>query len=217
MKPENKQLLIAGAAELGVQLSEFQAGLVDAYLSHLDKWAAKMNLTAVKGERERVVKLVLDSLALAPLLDQGMRVADVGSGAGLPGLPVKIARPDLYMTLIESRRKRADFLGEVERRLGLQGLTVFAGRAEEYKDAPFDAALVRAVGRLGELALPCRKLVKQGGLVLAMKGPAPEKEIAEDDAQIQKTGFRIKELKHYRLPDGAGGRSIVVMEKTRSR
>jgi 16S rRNA (guanine527-N7)-methyltransferase len=213
MEPENKELLIAGAAELGAPLAEGRAEAVGEYLALLEKWAQKMNLTAVKGERERVIKLVLDSLAPAPLLGEGQRVADVGSGAGLPGLVVKIARPDLYMTLIESRRKRADFLGEVVRRLKLSGVEVFPGRAEDYKGETFDAALARALGRAGELTRLCRGLVKPGGLILAMKGPAPEAELDEDDAQIRKAGFRVREIRPYRLPENALARTILVLEK----
>jgi 16S rRNA (guanine527-N7)-methyltransferase len=217
MKPENKKLLMAGAAELGAPLAEGQAEAVGEYLALLDKWAEKINLTAVKGERERVVRLVLDSLAAAPLLGEGLRVADVGSGAGVPGLMVKIARPDLYLTLIESRRKRADFLAEVVRRLKTSGIEVFPGRAEDYKGETFDAALARAVGRAGELAMLCGPLVKPAGLILAMKGPAPEAELMEDEAGISQAGFRVKEIRRYRLPDDDVLRTIVVLEKTMAR
>jgi len=215
MEADNQEILIAGARAFEVLLTGEQVKRIGEYLALLDKWSRKMNLTAVQGEQERVVKLVLDSLAVAPLLSEGMRVLDVGSGAGLPGIPVKLAVPGIIITLAESRRKRVDFLKEAVRKLGLTGVEVFAGRAEDYPGPGFDAVLVRAVGDLSSIIEAGAGRLSAGGIMAAMKGPEPEAEIAGAEARMRSAKIRIREIRRYALPEAAGSRSLVVLEKLR--
>ena len=115
MTPENRQLLIASAAALGIELDAAALDLLDRYLALLNKWNRAMNLTAEREEKKQVVRLLVDSLAGASVVPMTGKVLDLGSGAGLPGYPVKFVRPSIEITLAESRRKKADFLRAVAR------------------------------------------------------------------------------------------------------
>ena len=213
METENLELLIKGARDLGFEFGERETGLFDQYLSLLDKWASKINLTAINGERNRVTRLILDSLNVAPLIDDGMRVIDVGSGAGLPGIPVKIARPGVELVLCESRQKRSDFLKEVARKLGLPGVSVFDARAEQWDGQEFDAALVRGVGAIDEIVKICSPLVRPGGSLVAMKGPAAEEELRDLMEPAGKLGFSIREIRPYDLPGHDASFNLVILDK----
>jgi len=214
METENLELLIEGARDLGLELGERETALFDQYLSLLDKWSTKTNLTAIKGERERVIRLILDSLNVVPLLADGMRVIDIGSGAGLPGIPVKVVMPGVELVLCESRKKRAVFLGEAVRKLKLDGVRVFDARAEQWDGELFDAALVRAVGALDALVKICSPLMKRGGVLIAMKGPGAERELVDQMEAADKPGFSFRETIDYNLPGREATFSLVILEKT---
>lgn len=214
METENLELLIKGARDLGLDLGERETALFDQYLTLLDKWSTKINLTAIKGERERVTRLILDSLNVVPLLADGMRVIDVGSGAGLPGIPVKVVMPGVELVLCESRGKRAGFLKEAVRKLGLDGVRVFDARAEQWDGELFDAALVRGVGALDALVKICSPLIKKGGALIAMKGPGAERELADRMEAADKPDFSFRETIAYNLPGHEAAFSLVILEKT---
>ncbi|MBW3622514.1 MAG: 16S rRNA (guanine(527)-N(7))-methyltransferase RsmG [Armatimonadetes bacterium] len=220
MPPEG--LLERGAAELGVALSEGQRRQCLRYLDLLLEWNARMNLTAVRDPREAVIKHFLDSLTALPLLPEmpSPRVADVGTGAGFPGLVLKIFRPDLRLTLLDSLKKRLGFLEAVAADLNMDGVETLHARAEDAgRDSAFrerfDLAVARAVAEmrvLGELCLP---LVRVNGTFLAMKGPrgADEQESATD--ALRKLGGQFVETRPVTLPFLEESRLLVVVRKER--
>lgn len=170
--------LAAGLAALGLPLDEGARARLLAYRDELARWGRAHNLTGVRDPERMVPVHLLDSLALAPLV-RGARVADVGSGGGLPGVPLAIARPDLEVTLIEPRARRALFLAHIARTLALGNVIVERCRAE---DAPpgarYDTVVTRAFGTLAEFVAAAGPLCAQGGSLLAAKGRDPRAETA---------------------------------------
>jgi 16S rRNA (guanine527-N7)-methyltransferase len=170
--------LMAGVAALGLTLPEGAEAKLVAYLALLDKWNRVYNLTAVRDAERMVRHHLLDSLAAVDFF-QGGSVLDVGSGGGLPGIPLAIARPDLRVTLIDSIAKKTAFLLQAKAELGLRNLSVVTGRVEDYRpDARFDVITSRAFSDLKEFVTLTRHLLKPGGRWLAMKGLMPHEEIA---------------------------------------
>jgi len=175
--------LAAGIAALGLALPEgAEAKLLD-YLALLDKWNRVYNLTAVRDAERMVSHHVLDSLAAVPYFQGGtpdlIRVLDVGSGGGLPGIPLAIARPELQVTLIDSIAKKTAFMLQAKAELGLANLNVVTSRVEDFRPpAAFDIITSRAFSDLKEFVTLTRHLLKPGGHWLAMKGLMPHEEIA---------------------------------------
>jgi 16S rRNA (guanine527-N7)-methyltransferase len=170
--------LAAGIAALGLALPEgAEAKLLD-YLALLDKWNRVYNLTAVRDTERMVSHHVLDSLAAVPFF-QGETVLDVGSGGGLPGIPLAIARPELQVTLIDSIAKKTAFLLQAKAELGLANVQVVTGRVEDFRPPTgFDIITSRAFSDLKEFVTLTRHLLKPSGHWLAMKGLIPHEEIA---------------------------------------
>ena len=175
--------LAAGIAALGLALPDgAEAKLLD-YLALLDKWNRVYNLTAVRDAERMVSHHVLDSLAAVPHFQGGtpdlIRVLDVGSGGGLPGIPLAIARPELQVTLIDSIAKKTAFMLQAKAELGLANLNVVTSRVEDFRPpAAFDIITSRAFSDLKEFVTLTRHLLKPGGHWLAMKGLMPHEEIA---------------------------------------
>jgi len=173
-----QEQLTAGVAALGLALPEGAEAKLLAYLALLDKWNRVYNLTAVRDAERMVSHHLLDSLAAAPFFD-GETVLDVGSGGGLPGIPLAIARPELQVTLIDSIAKKTAFLLQAKAELGLANLNVITGRVEDYRpEAQFDVITSRAFSDLKEFVTLTRHLLKPAGRWLAMKGLMPHEEIA---------------------------------------
>lgn len=167
-----------GADELGVSLDASQTVLLIDFLALLERWNRRVNLTAIRDPADMVAGHLLDSLAILPHL-QGARVADVGAGGGLPGIPLAIANQSLGVLLIDSVAKKTRFLTEAIGRLGLENAAVWRGRAEDYRpSAAFDTVTARAVAALPDLVRMAGHLVAPGGALLAMKGRRPDDEIA---------------------------------------
>ena len=181
-----EQQLKAGIAALGLTLPAGAEARLLAYLALLDKWNRVYNLTAVRDAGRMVSHHLLDSLAAVPFfVDE--TVLDVGSGGGLPGVPLAIARPQLRVTLIDSIAKKTAFLLQVKAELGLANLTVVTSRVEDFRpDTGFDVIISRAFSDLREFVTLTRHLLKPGGKWLAMKGLYPHEEIASlpDDAKV---------------------------------
>lgn len=178
--------LAAGIAELGLDLPADGQTRLLAYLALLDKWNRVYNLTAVREPARMVSHHLLDSLAAVPFFT-GPAVLDVGSGGGLPGIPLAIARPDLQVTLIDSIAKKTAFLLQVKAELGLANLTVVTGRVEDFRsESGFDDITSRAFSDLREFVTLTRHLLKPGGRWLAMKGLYPNEELAalKDNARV---------------------------------
>ncbi|MGH8203036.1 MAG: 16S rRNA (guanine(527)-N(7))-methyltransferase RsmG [Steroidobacteraceae bacterium] len=169
--------LTAGLRELGLTLAPAQVGALAALLAELADWNTRINLTAITDPAEAVDKHLLDSLAVLPHL-KGLAVADVGSGAGFPGLPLAIADPDRRFCLIESTGKKAGFLRHVVARLELPNVEVVTERAETFRpSAPFDSVIARALGSLADFIRVAGHLAARDGRLLAMKGRVPEEEL----------------------------------------
>ncbi len=169
--------LTARLRELGLTLAPAQVGALAALLAELADWNTRINLTAITDPAEAVDKHLLDSLAVLPHL-KGLAVADVGSGAGFPGLPLAIADPDRRFCLIESTGKKASFLRHVVARLELPNVEVVAERAESFRPpASFDSVVARALGPLADFIRVAGHLAARDGRLLAMKGRVPEEEL----------------------------------------
>jgi len=187
--------LLDGARALGLELSGEQASRLLAHLDILDDWNTRMNLTAIRDRPSQVTRHLLDSLSVWPYL-RGGRVADVGSGAGFPGIPLAIVEPGRQFALIESTGKKCRFLEHVRDALGLANVAVVQARAEAYKPAArFDTVLARAVGPISELVRLAGPLVVGGGRLLAMKGRFPEDELAK-----KLSGWKVAAVHRLSVP-----------------
>ena len=199
-------LLTTEAAKLGIDITLSQTEQFMRYKDILLEWNEKFNLTAITDEKEVFLKHFLDSLSVVGYLKNANNVIDVGSGAGLPGIPVKIAKPQIDMVLLDSTQKKINFVNEASRHLGLDGITCIHARAEEAGNNPdlreqFDAAVSRAVAPLNILAEYCLPFVKTGGLFLAMKGPDAQNEAAAAEAIIKKLGGKLEDIKPTEISD----------------
>jgi 16S rRNA (guanine527-N7)-methyltransferase len=173
-----QQQLAAGIAALGITLPEGAEAKLLAYLALLDKWNRVYNLTAVRDVERMVSHHLLDSLAAVPYF-QAEAVLDVGSGGGLPGIPLAIVRPELQVTLIDSVAKKTAFLLQAKAELGLANLNVVTGRVEDFHpETGFDIITSRAFSDLKEFVTLTRHLLNPGARWLAMKGLMPHEEIA---------------------------------------
>ncbi|TXS93741.1 16S rRNA (guanine(527)-N(7))-methyltransferase RsmG [Parahaliea maris] len=177
--PALRAELAAGCQKLEVDVSPAQLDLLCEYLALLAKWNRAYNLTAVRDPAEMVRKHLLDSLAIAPLV-LGQRLIDVGTGGGLPGVPLSILYPQREFHLLDSNSKKTRFLFQVKTALGLDNMTVHHARVESFQpEALFDTVLSRAFASLQDMVSGCRHLLADGGHFQAMKGIFPETEIAD--------------------------------------
>jgi 16S rRNA (guanine527-N7)-methyltransferase len=171
-------VLLDGARALALDLDEAQLARLVAHLDLLDEWSARMNLTAIRDRPSQLTKHLLDSLTVQPYL-RGQRIADVGSGAGFPGIPLAIVEPQRHFSLIESTGKKCRFLEHVRDELQLKNVEIVQARAENYRpEVRFDTVVARAVGPLAGLLKAAGGLVVGGGRLLAMKGRYPQDELA---------------------------------------
>lgn len=203
--------LINEAAPLGCELNAHQAESLERYLALLTKWNQVHNLTAIRNPADMRVQHLLDCLAVVVPLRRiagtgPARVLDVGSGAGLPGVVLAIAAPELQITCVDAVAKKAAFVTQVAAELALKNLRSEHARAEQLRLPPFDLITSRALGSLRDLVRLTRRLLKPGGAWMAMKGMHPTEEIAElaADAEV----FHVEPL---HIPGQAGERCLVWM------
>jgi 16S rRNA (guanine527-N7)-methyltransferase len=205
--------LADGIATLGLAAlvgADAQARLL-AYLALLDKWNRTHNLTAIREPERMITHHLLDSLAVLPHLPSrpGLRLIDIGSGGGLPGIPLAIVRPDWRLTLLDSNFKKATFLRQAAIELPLPNVEVVAERVEECaRSAEFDIAISRAFSDLAVFAGAGGMLLAPGGRLVAMKGVYPHEEIAQLPAGIGVTG-----TPSLKIPGVEGDRHLVIMER----
>ena len=204
--------LLDGARALALELDEAQLAKLVAHLDLLDDWNARMNLTAIRDRPSQLTKHLLDSLAVQPYL-VGQRIADVGSGAGFPGIPLAIVEPGRQFALIESTGKKCRFLEHVRDTLGLANVEVVQSRAESYRpEVRFDTVLARAVGPLADLVKVAGSLVVGGGRLLAMKGRYPADELA---AHLK--GWKVAAVHPLTVPGLAEERHLVELCRSHDR
>ncbi|MFC5429198.1 16S rRNA (guanine(527)-N(7))-methyltransferase RsmG [Paraburkholderia denitrificans] len=190
------QMLEEGAQALGVELSDRQRAQLLDYVALLAKWNAVYNLTAIRDPRQMMIQHILDSLSILPHLPvrDGLAVLDVGSGGGLPGIVLAIARPNWQVTLNDIVHKKSAFQSQAKAELGLANLSVVTGRVESLRPGgeipkKFDLIVSRAFAELVDFVTLARHLVADGGAIWAMKGVRPEGEIERlpDGAQVLQT------------------------------
>lgn len=220
MEKELEQLLYQSAEEIGVHLAPEQLKSFGTYMDLLLEWNEKMNLTAITEPKEVVQKHFADCLTLLPYLpkETGLRIIDVGTGAGFPGLPVKIAREDLQVTLLDSLQKRITFLETVIAQLSLKEIHCIHARAEDggrdssLRDG-FDCCVSRAVARMSVLAEYCLPFVKPGGLLIALKGPEAQEEVEEGKKAIAALGAKVEAVYEVEVPFTDLHHTLVLVRK----
>lgn len=201
----DRQSLPEGLARLGLPVPRL-APRLEAYLDLLERWNRAYNLTAVRRREEMVWRHLLDSLVILPFLGSGP-LADLGSGAGLPGIPLALARPDLAVTLIEANGKKARFLREAVRRLGVERVRVAECRAEELDEpGAYGCLVARAFGTLAELLHAGGHLLGSSGRLLAMKGRPPAEELAG-----LPPGWRVEAVQRLDVPGLSAQRHLVII------
>lgn len=201
--------LSAGIAALGLALPAGAEEKLLVYLALLAKWNRTYNLTAVRDEAEMVTHHLLDSLAVLPHLGVVASLADVGSGAGLPGLPLAMARSDLRLTSVEANQKKAAFQQQAKIELGLANVAVHCGRVEAVMpEKSFDAVISRAFSDLAEFARLAGRLVREGGRLLAMKGVYPQQELAALPAE-----WRLVAAPALTVPGLEAQRHLIILER----
>ena len=217
------EIIKRAAAVNGLYLDQEQLSKFSQYYHLLLEGNKKCNLTAITEPAEVAIKHFYDSLTCLMTLDipRGALVVDVGTGAGFPGLPMKIGRPDIQLTLLDSLGKRVDFLERVVTSLGFDGVKVIKSRAEDYGRSAggreiFALAMSRAVADLRVLAELCLPLVRLGGMMVALKGPDVGNEAKGARAAIDLLGGGEIQVIETELPHHADRRSIVVINKTNS-
>jgi len=191
------------------------------YMELLREWNERMNLTAITDEEGILVKHFFDSCSISDFVGNNSKIIDVGTGAGFPGLPLKIVNDSLNLTLVDSLNKRINFLNEVKNRLGLKDVETVHGRAEDvgidnkYREK-YDFAVSRAVAELRILVEYLLPLVKVGGKVIAMKGPNVDEEVENAKKAIKLLGGEIEKIESFKLGDTDNERTVIIIKKIKN-
>ena len=201
-----RQRLDAGLSSLGIALDETAIARLLDYVDLLERWNAAYNLTAVRDPAEMVTRHLVDSLAILPFVS-GATLADLGSGAGLPGIPLAIAAPERETLLVDSNGKKARFLREAVRRLDLKHVRVAESRVEDVEGS-FDCITARAFASLADMLGWGGHLLAPGGVWLAMKG-----RIAEDELDAVPAGFRVGKVVALNVPGLDAERHLVILKR----
>lgn len=201
-------------------IKEDQALKFDQYYKMIFEWNEKINLTAITDESEAAYKHFIDCLACFKCgkISPGAKIIDVGTGAGFPGIPLKICDPTLDVTLMDSLNKRITFLNEVINGLSLKAITAVHARAEElgknkkYREK-YDICVSRAVANLASLSELCLPFVKTGGYFLSMKGPKADEELKNAERAIELMGGKTEDIFRYDIADEEYKRNMVIIKK----
>lgn len=194
-------------AEAGISLSDQQQQQLVAYVEMLHKWNKAYNLTSVRDPNEMLVRHILDSIVVAPHL-QGTRFIDVGTGPGLPGIPLSILRPESHFTLLDSLGKRVRFLRQVQHELKLTNIEPVQSRVEDFPaEPPFDGVISRAFASLNDMVSWCHHLPGDAGRFYALKGQLPEDEIA-----LLPAGLAVESIVELKVPHLEGERHLVIVK-----
>ncbi|CAG4884474.1 methyltransferase, SAM-dependent methyltransferase, glucose-inhibited cell-division protein [Georgfuchsia toluolica] len=203
------EILRAGLNALGLDLPETATQRLLAYVDLLVKWNRTYNLTAIRDGDEMVTQHLLDSLSILPFLQDVQSLADIGSGAGLPGIPLAIAQPQLAVTLIDSVQKKSAFQQQAKIDLALTNVSIYSGRIEDYrKYDEFDAVTARAFSDLPLLAKAAGPLLRPGGRIYAMKGVLPQDEMAALPAP-----WHVAATPRLLVPGLSAERHLLILER----
>lgn len=216
-------ILEEGCKELGITLDENQKKQFTDFYEYLVEKNKVMNLTGITEFQEVLIKHFLDSLACVKSVDMSRikRIMDIGTGAGFPGVPLKIAFPHLEACLLDSLKKRVNFLEETFQMLKLENITAIHGRAEEYAKnkqyrETYDLCVSRAVSNLATLSEYCLPYVKTGGYFISYKSGTVQEEVEQAQKAVKILGGKIQDVVYFQLPDSEIQRSLVVIEKIKA-
>ena len=208
------------ANEININLNDEKIEKFLKYKEMLKEWNEKINLTAIVEDNDIIIKHFIDSLTIEKYVGEKIRLIDVGTGAGFPGIPLKIVKSNIELTLMDSLKKRLIFLNEVSKELKLENVQIIHGRAEDIgKDVKYretyDIATARAVANINVLWEYCLPLVKVGGIFICMKGSNIE-ELEESEKALEKLGGKIEKVEEICLPGTEIERNIIIIRKVKN-
>ena len=215
---EFKSLLIESAKKIDIILSDEQVNKFYKYMSLLIEWNEKINLTAITEPKDIILKHFIDSMTISRYIKDSDRIIDVGTGAGFPGIPIKIIKEENEIVLLDSLNKRISFLNEVIKELGLNNINCIHSRAEEagrnknFREK-FDISTSRAVANMSVLSEYLIPFTKMGGKVIFMKGSEIEQELEDSKNAIKLLGGKINKIDNFYLPNSDMQRNIILIDK----
>lgn len=214
----NKQKLIEDASKIGINLNMFRVKQFEKYQDLLLEWNEKINLTTITEENDIITKHFIDSLTCLKYINSQDKIIDIGTGAGFPGIPIKIVLPETKITLLDSLNKRIVYLNDVIEKTELTNIEAIHGRAEEFGMKPeyrekYDVVTARAVANLKVLAEYCVPFVKPGGTFICMKGSEYKDEVNEAKAHIGDLGGEIEKIEEIILPESDIKHTIIIIKK----
>ena len=228
MLKEDQRILAIGAQKIGITLTQEQIEIFFSYLELLIKWNQKINLTSLESPREIIINHFLDALTCVKIINlyynhniDQIKLIDVGTGAGLPGIPIKIALPSIKLFLLDSRKKKVIFLKNLVEQLDLEKVEIYEDRAEvlgkcqEYREK-YDIAISRAVAALNTLSEYCLPLVKVGGLFIAQKGKSYQKELDKGLKAVQLLKGKLIKVEEVQIPYISQVRYLIIIKKNDS-
>ena len=218
---EFEKIFIEEAQKINIELDKNQIEKFYKYMDLLIEWNEKINLTAITNEKDILVKHFIDSLTIQRYLGNAVNIIDVGTGAGFPGIPIKIINPNLKVVLVDSLNKRINFLQEVIKKLNLDNIEVIHARAEDlgqnkkYREA-FDIVTSRAVANMSVLSEYLLPLARVNGKCICMKGSDIEEELENSKYAINLLGGKIEKVDKFELSNERIGRNIIIVKKLKN-
>ncbi len=210
--------LIEKAKKVNIEIDDKKEEQFYNYMKLLLEWNEKINLTAITEQNDIILKHFIDSITINKYIEQSNSIIDIGTGAGFPGIPLKIMNQNKKITLVDSLNKRINFLNEVCKEISLENIQCIHARAEElasdleYREN-YETVVSRAVARLNVLIEYMLPFVKKGGLCICMKGPNIDRELEEAKNAIKVLGGKIKSVESFFLPDSDIERNVIIIEK----
>lgn len=216
-----KELMCSYGEQIDIKFNDKQLSQFYEYMDLILEWNEKINLTAITEPEEVILKHFIDSLTINKYIRENKTLADVGTGAGFPGIPLKIYRPDLNVTLVDSLNKRINFLNEVIFKLDLKDINTVHSRIEDFgKDKKyresFDYVTARAVANLTTLSEYLIPISKVNGKCICMKGNDVKEEIKDSEKAINLLGGKIKKVDYFELPNSDISRNVIIIDKIKN-